>query len=178
MTYRRLTADEIIQLGQELVDVRRWEGARDFVSALYGLGARAPHSLTPHQVIILVESALTWEASRRQYQDTVSVLVEDANRRLLPYDLSRYWWSQFTLNAEVADRLAQDATGSLLVANTPGDDTLYQALRNLCAEKLGVEFSLYDQPHDPITYTYLIDTPPSVSFPMVYVVGEDEHDDG
>ncbi|HUY78511.1 MAG TPA: hypothetical protein VMV29_17195 [Ktedonobacterales bacterium] len=169
MTYRRLTTDEIIQLGQELADVRRWQGARDYVSALYGLGAREPHGLPPHQVTILVESVKTWQASRTQYQDVVSVLVADVERRLLPYDLSRYWWSQFTLSAEVAARLAQDAIGKLEVAHTPDDDMLYQALRELCAEKIGVEFTLYDQPHDPITYTYLIDTPPSVSFAAVYV---------
>ena len=27
----------------------------------------------------------------------------------------------------------------------------------------------HQQRHDPITYTYLIDTPPSLSFPAVYV---------
>ena len=175
MAYRRLTPDEIIQLGQELADVRRWEGARDYVSALYGLEACDAHGLPPHQVTILVESAKTWAASRTQYQDVVSVLVADVERRLIPYDLSRYWWSQFMLTATVADRLAHDATGRLDAAREPGDeDKLYDALRDLCAEKLGVEFSLYDQPHDPITYTYLIDMPPSVSFAAVYVI-EDEN---
>ncbi len=177
MAYRRLTPDEIIQLGQEWADVRRWEGARDFVSALYGLDARKPHGLAPHRVIILIESAKTWVGSRAQYQDAVSVLVEDAERRLMPYDLSRYWWSQFTLSAAHAERFAHDTSGRLDAAREPGDeDELYHALRALCAEKLGVEFSPYDQPHDPITYTYLIDTPPSVSFPVVYVA-EDENAD-
>ncbi|HLY31219.1 MAG TPA: hypothetical protein VKQ36_09320 [Ktedonobacterales bacterium] len=170
MAYRLLTRDEIIQLGRELEDVRRWEGACDYVSALYGLDARKPHGQRPHQITISITSE---RKGRLLHHDTVSVIVTDVENHPLPYDLSRYWWSQFTLSEERVAALLRDTSGTLETAHDPDDETLYDALRDLCAEKLGIEFLDYEEPHNPITYTYLIDAPPSVRFPAVYVAEEE-----
>jgi hypothetical protein len=169
MPYRQLSRDEIIQLSQEVEDLVRWEGARDYVSALYGLEARDPHGLPPHQVTISLESV---PLDRSTYGESVNILVTDSNNRLLPFDLSRFWWSQFALGEDTIAALLADTTGKLANIRTLNDGAIYRALQDLCTELLGIEFGQRLRPHDPITFMYTIDTPPSVSHRAVYVDDE------
>jgi len=171
MPYRQLSRDEIIQLSQEMEDLARWDGARDFVSALYGLEARDPHGLPPHRITISLESV---PLDRSTYGESVSILVTDSNNRLLPFDLSRFWWSQFALSESAIAALLADTTGKLANLRTLNDGAIYLALQDLCTELLGIEFGQRLRPHDPITFMYAIDTPPSLSHRAVYV--DDESD--
>lgn len=168
MTYRQLTRDEIILLGQELDDLRHWEGARDYVSTLYGLepSPHAPFSHQPHQITI---SCISEFQERGDSREVVSIIVTDTERHILRYDFSRYWWSQFSLNQQAISQFLDDTSGKLEHANILGDERIVPALEDLCTEKLGIEFGEHARRHDPITYTYFIDTPPSISFPAVYV---------
>jgi hypothetical protein len=171
MNYRQLTRDEIIQLGQELDDLRRWEGARDYVSALYGLGSsHSSPEHRPHQITISIVSEFKRGSDfSRGYGEDVNIIVTDSQNHPVPYDFTRYWWSQFTLDEKAKRESLQDTSGKLEHVAHLGDESLLNALEDLCTEKLGIEFLAHAQRHDPITYTYLIDTPPSVSFPAVYV---------
>jgi hypothetical protein len=87
-TYRELTFEEIIQLGQELENYRRWQGVRDYVAALYGPRA--------HQVTISTMS----EYNDSSYNERMSILVTDRDGELLPPDFTLPWWSQFELEPE------------------------------------------------------------------------------
>lgn len=169
MPYRQLSRDEIIQLSQEVEDLVRWEGARDFVSALYGLEARDPHSLPPHRITISLESV---PLDRSTYEESASILVTDNNNHLLPFDLSRFWWSQFALSEGAIALLLANTAGKLANIRTLNDGSIYRALQDLCTELLGIEFVQRLRPHDPITFMYIIDTPPSVSHHAVYVDDE------
>jgi hypothetical protein len=166
MLYRQLSRDEIIQLGRELEDLARWEGARDFVSALYGLGARDRHGLPPHQITISLESA---RLDRSTYEESASILVADRENHLLPFDLTRYWWSQFALSEEIRAALLAETSGKLANIRALGDGTIYNALQDLCSELLGIGFDEHLRPDDPITMMYIIDTAPSISHDAVYV---------
>jgi hypothetical protein len=172
MNYRQLTRDEIIQLGQELDDLRHWEGARDYVSALYGLGsAHSSPDRRPHQITICIVSEFKGGSDfTRDYREEVSIIVTDAENHYVPYDFSRYWWSRFTLDEKAAKEFPQDTSGKLTHASRLGDEFLLSALEDLCKEMLGIEFLPHQQRHDPITYTYIIDTPPTISFPAAYVL--------
>src|SRR5579883_2915984 len=106
MAYRQLTRDEIIQLGQELDDLRHWEGARDYVSALYGLDSTySPHGHRPHQITISIVSE---PQQNYRFRDAAIIIVTDAENNLIPYDFSRYWWSQFTLNKAAIEEFLRD----------------------------------------------------------------------
>jgi hypothetical protein len=167
MNYRQLTRDEIIQLGQELDDVRRWEGARDYVSALYGLdSSNSSPDHKPHQITISIVSEYQ---GGRDYSEAVSIIVTDTLNHPVPYDFSRYWWSQFTLDEKAKKEFLQDTSGKLAHASLLEDESLLNALEDLCKEKLGMAFLPHEQRHDPITYMYIIDSPPSISFPAVFV---------
>jgi hypothetical protein len=45
-----------------------------------------------------------------------------------------------------------------------------EAIERLATDLLGVELLETWQPRDPITYTYIVDTPPTISFAEVLVV--------
>lgn len=165
MSYRQLSRDEIIQLGREMEDVVRWEGARDYVSALYGLDARDPHGLPPHQITISLEST---PIGRSIYEETISIIVTDSENHPVPFDVSRYWWSRFALSEEAITTLLTDTSGRLENIRTLDDGSIYHALQDLCAESLGIEFREQTRPHDPITFMYVIDTLPSLSISAVY----------
>jgi hypothetical protein len=170
MTYRQLTRDEIILLGQELDDLRHWEGARDYVSALYGL-ERSPDGHPhhpghhPHQITISCVS----EFQGDNFREVVSIIVTDARKSILSFDFSRYWWSQFNLKQETIAEFLRDTSGRLEHAEILGDERIVPALQDLCSQKLGINFADQARRHDPVTYTYFIDTLPAVSFPAVYV---------
>jgi hypothetical protein len=169
MTYRQLTRDEIIRLGQELDDLRHWEGARDYVSALYGLEPSprgSHHGHQPHQITISCVSEFQGGGDLRE---AVSIIVTDTRNNVLNYDFSRYWWSQFNLDQLAIERFLHDNSGKLGHANILGDERIVPALEDLCSQKLGINFAGPARRHDPVTYTYHIDTPPSISFPAVYV---------
>jgi hypothetical protein len=169
MTYRQLTRDEIILLGQELDDLRHWEGARDYVSALYGLEPSSDghhHGHHPHQITISCVSEFQGGVS---FREAVTIIVTDTRKNILSYDFSRYWWSQFNLNQEAIAKFLRDTSGKLESAHTLGDERIVSALEDLCSQKLGIDFAEQTRRHDALTYTYYIDTPPSVSFPAVYV---------
>ena len=166
MPYRQLSRDEIIQLGRDLEDLARWERARDYVSALYGLEPRGHASSGPHQITIAVVTTLT---RQRDYEETVEIVVTDAENHPLPYDLARYWWAQFSLTAEERAAIEANTTGKLADIREI-NWAAYDGLRDLCDELLGI------MPHDqiairqdPITFTYLLDTPPTLRIPAVYV---------
>jgi hypothetical protein len=171
--YRELTPDEIIRLGQELEDYRRWEGARGYVATLYGTGA--------HQITISVMS----EYNDSSYDEDVSIVVTDAEGNPLTYDFTRPWWAPFALaDDEIASfrRDAADANGNIGAIYSLGGSqnyrggAAYRAVKALCTEKLGVDFLEHWQPHDPLTYTYVVDTPPAISFARVYVPDEETQD--
>jgi hypothetical protein len=169
MTYRQLTRDEIILLGQELDDLRHWEGARDYVSALYGLEPspdRHQHGHHPHQITISCAS----EFQGDNFREAVSIIVTDTRKNIVSYDFSRYWWSQFNLQQETIAQFLRDTSGKLERAEILGDERIVPALLDLCSQKLGINFAEQARRHDPVTYTYYIDTPPSVSFPAVFVL--------
>jgi hypothetical protein len=165
-TYRELTSDEIIQLGQEVENYRRWQGVCEYVEALYG-----PRS---HQVTISTMS----EYNDSSYDERVSILVTDRDGELLPPDFALPWWSQFALVPKRIQEYPEDKSGA--VDSFYGIDgregvhdggTAYAAVKALVTEKLGLEFLEHWQPHDPVTYTFVVDTPPAVSHPHVYVTG-------
>jgi hypothetical protein len=157
VTYRELTRDELIRLGRELENYRRWEGVRDYVEALYAPGA--------HQVTISVLS----EYNDNGYDPQVSVIVTDAAGDPLPYDAGRPWWARFAITPEQMAEVAQDRSGNLDAAYALGEEVL-SALQTFCAEQLGIEFIEHWQPRDPVTYTFEVGTPPAVSHPKVFVV--------
>src|SRR5215472_14610009 len=102
MTYRVLSPDEVVRLGQEYETYRRWEAVRDFATALYGPRA--------HQVTISVMS----EYNDPSYDERASILVSDAEENALPYDFSLPWWQRFCVSDEqMAEYLGKDYGGSL-----------------------------------------------------------------
>jgi hypothetical protein len=165
MTYRKLAREEIIQLGREMEDLARWEGARDYVSALYGLESRSRDSSGPHLLTIAV---MTFQ-NRRTYEETADIIVSDAHNRALPFDFARYWWAQFALTVEEQAALVADPSGRLANLRAVREGAIYSAICDLCNELLGITFHEQARAQPPITFNYVIDTPPSVSFPAVYV---------
>jgi hypothetical protein len=157
MTYRQLTAEEIIRLGQEMENRQRWERVREFVALLYGPRA--------HQVTISVTS----EYNDSGYDEQVSILVTDQEGEPVRYDFSMPWWSGFVLSKDTIAEYQQDASGRLdALWDSDGRERAHGALKALVTEKLGIDFLEHWQPFDPITYTYVVDTPPAVSFSAVY----------
>lgn len=166
MPYRQLSHNEIIQLGHELEDLARWEGARDFVSALYGLEPRKPTGLAPHQLTLLV---VTVPMPHHQgYEETAEIVVADQENQIMSFDLARYWWAQFPLSADDIATIQADTSGGIERMRGLLEGSVYDALRDLCSALLGVSFHAHPQPQAPITFTYIIDTPPSVSLHAVY----------
>ena len=167
-TYRELTADEIIQLGQEVENYCRWQGVREYLDALYGPRA--------HQVTISTMS----EYNDSSYDERVSILVTDRDKGdLVPPDFTLPWWSRFTLAPERVQEYLEDKSGAVDafygIDSIDGDGgshdggAAYAAVKALVTEKLGLEFLEHWQPHDPVTYTFIVDTPPAISHPRVYV---------
>jgi hypothetical protein len=167
MTYRQLSRNEIIQLGREMEDLARWEGARDFVSALYGLEARGRASLAPHQITI---SVVTVPLLHQGYEESVEVVVTDSENQSLPFDLSRYWWSRFSLSEDERVALRAHTSGRLEDISAVHGGAICSALRDLCDELLGITLLEHPRSQPPVTFTYVIDTPPSVSVPAVYAL--------
>jgi hypothetical protein len=155
MNYRLLSAEEMIRLGQELENYRRWEKVRDFVRALYGTEA--------HQVTISVLS----QYNDSSYNEDANVIVTDREENRLSFDFSLPWWSAFELSQEQIQEFLKDDDGSLSVYKF--GDTVQEALEAFCTSKLGIEFLEHWEPQDPITSTYIVGTPPPVSFAEVYV---------
>ena len=60
--------------------------------------------------------------------------------------------------------LREDKSGLLSNIGGPARD----AIIALCADLLGVELLETWEPRDPISYTYLLDTAPTISYPQVY----------
>lgn len=156
MSYRLLSAEELIRLGQELENYRRWEQVRDFVLTLYGPQA--------HEVTISVISAY----NDSSYDEQANIIVTDAEGNRLSYDFSQPWWSAFDVTPRKIEDFLQDDNGDLWTAFhlAPGVE---EALNTFCTEKLGIEFLEHWEPQDPITYTYTVGTPPSISYTEVYV---------
>jgi hypothetical protein len=152
MTYRKLTTDEIIQLGQELENFQRWERVRDYVETLYPPQA---HSITVSVTSLYNDSS---------YDENVHVLVADAAGDLLPFDFTRPWWKQYILTEQEQAEIAEDKSGAIENISEPMSD----AIRDLCTDLLGIEFVEFWQPHDPVTYEYVVATPPTISYLSVF----------
>jgi hypothetical protein len=157
VSYRLLTPDEIIRLGHELEEYRRWEQVRDFVLTLYGPDA--------YQVEISVLPVYNDET----YDEEANIIVTDQQGNQLTYDFSLPWWSSFEIAPEQREEFLKYDEGDVSSASMLGTD-VSEALEAFCTEKLGIEF-LEDVGGslEPITSTYLIETPPAISHSNVYV---------
>jgi hypothetical protein len=151
--YRQLSAEEIILLGQEWENYQRWERVREYVAMLYPPEA--------HEITISVTS----EYNDSSYDDRAYILVADREGGLLSYDFSRSWWGQFDISDDERAGMLEDKSGD--VRNSPA--MAVEAIGRLVADLLGVELLETWQPRDPITYTYVVDTPPAISFTEVLV---------
>ena len=156
MSYRVLSAEEIILLGQQLETYRRWKEVCDYVRALYGPEA--------HQATISVIS----EYNDSSYNEKLNVIVTDREENRLPYDFSQPWWAQFDLDPRNIQSFIDDDDGAIWASSTLGSG-VYKALESFSTEKLGIEFLEHWEPQDPVTFTYTIDEPPPISFAEVYV---------
>jgi len=157
MSYRRLSAEEIIFLGQQLEDLRCWEQVRDFVLALYGPAA--------HQVTI---SALS-EYNDSSYDERANIIVTDREGNRLFYDFSLPFWAPFELTPENIQTFLEDEdSGNLVNASYLGPG-VYEALEHFCTDKLGIEFLEHWEPQDPVVYIYVVGTPPELLYSEVYV---------
>jgi hypothetical protein len=152
-SYRRLSAEEIILLGQQWENYQRWERVREYVTMLYPPEA--------HEITISVTS----EYNDSTYDDRAHVLVTNREGELLSYDLSRPWWGQFDISDEERAEIAQDNSGD--IRNAPA--MAAEAIQELVDDLLGVELVETWQPRDPITYTYVVDAAPTISFAEVLV---------
>ncbi|HZC78729.1 MAG TPA: hypothetical protein VE258_13345, partial [Ktedonobacterales bacterium] len=149
------STDEIIQLGQELENYQRWERVRDYVALLYPPEAR--------RVTISVIS----DYNDNTFDEDVHVLVTDRAGALLSFDFSRPWWGEFVLSEQDKASMFEDKSGA--ISNL--DEPVQEAIKVLCTDLLGIEFLQFWQPHDPVTYDYFVDTPPTISHSEIYVVG-------
>jgi hypothetical protein len=76
------------------------------------------------------------------------------------------WWSQFSLSPAEEEEITESERIDL----HPIDSAeINQDLMALLNEKIGLELIENGAEHDPITMTFRLDTPPAISFPMVYV---------
>jgi hypothetical protein len=91
--------------------------------------------------------------------------VTDRAGELLSFDFSLPLWRQFTLSEGEIAYMREDKSGA--IANVTGDAE--EAIKILVADLHGVELIETWQPRDPITYTYVVDTPPTISFAEVLV---------
>jgi hypothetical protein len=91
--------------------------------------------------------------------------VADREGGLLSYDLSRPWWGQFEISDEERAEMLEDNSGD--IRNAPA--MAEEAIERLASDLLGVELVETWQPRDPITYTFVVDTPPAISFAEVLV---------
>jgi hypothetical protein len=151
--YRRLSAEEIILLGQEWENYQRWERVREYVTMLYPPEA--------HEITISVIS----EYNDSSYDDRAHVLVADRDGGLLSYDFSRPWWGQFDITDQERVEILEDNSGD--IRNAPA--MAAEAIERLVADLLSVELIETWQPRDPITYTYVVDIPPTIRFAEVLV---------
>jgi hypothetical protein len=154
--YRRLSVEEIILLGQQWENYQRWERVREYVMTLYPPDA--------HEITISVTS----EYTDSSYDDRAHVLVANREGGLLSYDLSRPWWGQFDISDTERAEMLEDNSSD--IRNAPA--MAAEAIERLVADLLGVELvELIEtwQPRDPITYAYVVDTPPAISFAEVLV---------
>jgi hypothetical protein len=97
--------------------------------------------------------------------DDAHIIVTDRAGELLSFDFSLPWWRQFTLSEGEIGYMREDKSGA--IANVTGDAE--EAIKIVVADLLGVELLETWQPRDPITYTYVVDTPPAISFAEVLV---------
>jgi hypothetical protein len=152
-SYRQLSAEEIILLGQQWENYQRWERVREYVATLYPPEA--------HQITISVTS----EYNDNTYDDDAHIIVIDRAGELLSFDFSLPWWRQFALSEGEIAYMREDKSGA--IANVTGDAE--GAIKILVTDLLGVELLETFDAHDPITYTYEVDTPPAISFAEVLV---------
>ena len=152
-SYRRLSAEEIILLGQEWENYQRWERVREYVTMLYPPEA--------HEITISVTS----EYNDSSYDDRAHILVANREGGLLSYDFSRPWWGQFDISDQERAEILEDNSGD--IRNAPA--MAAEAIGRLVADLLGVELLETWQPRDPISYTYVVDAPPAISFAEVLV---------
>ncbi|HLW03852.1 MAG TPA: hypothetical protein VKT82_34715 [Ktedonobacterales bacterium] len=156
MSYRRLSAEEIIFLGQQLEDLHRWEQVRDFVFALYGPAA--------HEVTISVLS----QYNDSSYDEEANIIVTNREGDRLSYDFSLPFWTPFDIPPERIAEFLEDNNGNLWEASALGEQ-VEEALRVFCTDKLGFEFLEHWEPRDPIVYIYTVGTPPELLYTDVYV---------
>jgi hypothetical protein len=124
--YRLLTADEIIQLGQELERYRRWEQVREYVLTLYGPAA--------YEVTISVYSRYNDE----NYDQEANIIVTNQAGEPISFDFSLPWWSAFDLAAEDVKTFLDNDEGDLSDAYDLGGQ-VHRALEDYCREKIGIE---------------------------------------
>jgi hypothetical protein len=158
-SYRQLSAEEIILLGQKWENYQRWERVREYVTTLYPPEA--------HEITISVTS----EYNDNTYDDNAHILVADHAGELLSFDFSLPWWRQFGLSEGEETYMREDKSAA--VNNVTG--AAEEAIKTLVTDLLGVEFLETWQPRDPITYTYIVDAPPRISFAEVLVAERGSH---
>lgn len=168
-----LSPDEIIQLAREYENVRRWEGVRDFVFTLFGAQA-AYATLT----IVSVYNDSSCD-------DEIEITVLDKNGQPLGYDWNSPWWHQFPLTYEEFINAYQQEPQSEeyqhdfwvskeLTFSQDLQQEITNALQTLLVQTVGIELVANGRDHDPIAFTFQLDTPPPVRFPLVYAVLSDE----
>jgi hypothetical protein len=165
MTDRILTADEIMRLAREYQNLRQWEGVRDFVLALFGERAR---EATIH---------ITSQYNDFRYDDQIEITVFDQQGQPLGYDWETFWWQQFPLR-QTKHLPEEDHTENVVDLWVPeemtSDAALSEEIRNaiqtLFAQTVGIELIENGTDHDPISLTFHLEKPPTVRYPVVYVV--------
>ena len=107
------------------------------------------------------------------YNERATIIVTDQQGNRLPYDFALPWWSSFKIAPKQLEEFLEDDDGQVNWVSYTLGKQVSEALEALCTEKLGIEFRQDvgggSEDEDPITTTYLIKTPPTISHTSVYV---------
>jgi len=152
---RVLTPEEIAQLAKEYEALARWEQVRQFVYALYGNAAYS----------IKVETTLPYNDEYFEDAEIERIVVYDRQGKEMEPDLTLPFWRQKMYAEQIELAIRDDDLDMVL------EEIMEEAQQQLpkFSNLDSIPASFYHDGPEEMIDRYTFDTPPTISFPVVYV---------
>ena len=152
---RVLTREEIAQLAKDYEAFARWEQVHQFVYALYGSTAQR----------VKVETTLPYNDEYFQDAEIERIVVYDGQGKEIEPDLTLPFWRQETYVERIEQAIRDDELDYVIEEIMEEVQQQLPKFSNL--DSIPASF-YHDGPEEMIDH-YILDTPPTISFPAVYV---------
>jgi hypothetical protein len=152
---RVLTREEIAQLAKDYEALARWEQVRQFVYALYGNAAYR----------VKVETTLPYNDEYFQDAEIERIVVYDRQGKEMEPDLTLPFWQQEIYVEKIEQAIRDEELEEVF------EEMMEEVQQQLpkFSDLDSIPASFYHNGPEEMIDRYTLDTPPAISFPVVYV---------